>query len=133
MAAAEMSVRGFWAAVDEIAAAKDAPPDLQRLSVYGRDQAFQVWSGIVMQAYGRGEHQVGKTVVLSSSLKPGATATESVVTACLDTSAVDVVDKDGKSLKNPNAVGRTTVIHTVQQDRSDGRWYVTTYEGRQGC
>ena len=65
-----------------------------------------------MQAYGRGEHQVGKTVIVTSVAKPGETATQMVVTVCLDTSGVDVVDKDGKSLKSPDAAGRTTV-HTL--------------------
>lgn len=130
---AEVSVRGFWSTVDEIASTTSAPPALDKLAVYGRGQAFEAWSGIVMQAYGRGEHQVGKTVILTSVAKPGATATQMVVTVCLDTSGVDVVDKDGKSLKSPDAAGRTTAVHTVEQDPKDSRWYVTTYEGRRGC
>ena len=130
---AETSVRGFWATLDEIAAATDAPPQINKLAIYGRDSAFTLWSGIVMRAYGRGEHQVGKTVILTSTTKTGATATQVIVTVCLDTSGVDVVDKDGKSMKSPNAVGRSTAVHSVEQDLKDGRWYVMTYEGRQGC
>lgn len=129
----ELSVRGFWATVDELRAATDAPPEISKLNVYGRGPAFEAWSNILMQGYGRGEHQVGKSSIVSSSSKPGATATQYVVTVCVDTTGVDIVDKSGKSVKSPEAVARNTAVHTVEQDAKDGRWYVMTYEGRRGC
>ena len=129
----ELSVRGFWSMVDELRAATAAPPEISKLNEYGRGQAFQTWSSVLMQGFGRGEHQVGKTSIVSASTTPGATATEYTVTVCLDSTNVDVVDQNGKSVKTPDAASRNTAVHTVTQDPKDGRWYVMTYEGRRGC
>lgn len=127
------TVQNFWATVDELRSATNAPPQVGKLTSYSRDPAARDLSSLLLQSYGRGEHQIGKTVIATASEKSGATATQVIVTLCLDTSKADVLGKDGKSVRSPDASLQNTAIHTVEQDVKDGRWYVVTYEGRRGC
>ena len=64
---------------------------------------------------------------------PGSDARQWIVTLCIDSSGVDVVDATGTSVVDKSAPSRSTGIYTVTQDPTMFGWFVTSYEVSGTC
>ncbi|WP_404348501.1 hypothetical protein LG324_13010 [Phycicoccus jejuensis] len=126
--AAADAVENWVAVVDRFGANRDL--DLSKLYQYARDDALnQTYSDLTAYRE-KGWTQTGKfslEVLSSSKNKSG----DWVVMVCQDGSQVDVVDKSGKSVRNPDAAERVKFRYTVQKDGST--LYVTGRKAIETC
>ena len=107
-------------------------PNVSLLATLARDDAYAKWGRILQNDFQTGYHQVGTTSITITSTDPGTSATEWLVSGCLDMSMADMVDKNGKSgLATP--AGRQQVKLTVDQDLKNFAWYVTKDEAGGSC
>jgi len=75
--------------------------------------------------------QIGRTVVGEPSAKP-ISASRFAVTACIDVSKVNLVDKDGKSVVAANRPPRVQYQYIVEK-ASGGVFYVLEDKAVQTC
>jgi len=107
-------------------------PNVSLLATLARDDAYAKWGRILQSDFQTGYHQVGTTSITITNTDPGTSATEWLVSGCLDMSKADMVDKNGKSgLATP--AGRQQVKYTVDQDPKNFAWYVTKDEAGESC
>ena len=126
--AAADAVETWVAVVDRFGANPDL--DLSKLYQYARDDALnQTYSDLTAYRE-KGWTQTGKFTleVLSSSKNKSG---DWIVMVCQDGSQVDVVDKSGKSVRNPDAAERVKFRYTVQKDGST--LYVTGRKAIETC
>jgi hypothetical protein len=105
-------------------------PDSARLATVARDSAYEKWTRVLQDDFVNGYHQTGVAVITIKSTDPGASASQWLVSGCLDVTKLDVVDKSGKTtLQHPGGINH--VIYGVDQDPTTLRWYVTneTFDG----
>lgn len=114
------SIVAFWAKQDALAANPQA--SLTELSVVARGQALTQWQRNLTAMRGKGTKTVGRVTVETSPGVLDAKTKLYNVTACVDVSKVNVVDKDGKSVVSADRPPRTRYTYKVEQD--DGRFFV---------
>ena len=109
---AEEAITEYWRVIDE--AASSPTQSLNVLATVARSQALAQWQTTLTADRGKGLTQKGLSVVrdAEAATKDGKTYT---VIACLDVSAVDVVDADGKSVVRPDRPATQRYTYTVQK------------------
>lgn len=115
LTSAKEAVSKLWSLTDELAS--DPTRNLGELSTVARDQAIAQWRSILTGERVKQWKQIGKATMVSSEAK--ATGANSfAVTACIDVSKVNVVDKAGKSVvgagRLPRARDTYKVVKTPQ-------------------
>ena len=114
------AIVAFWAKQDELAS--DPRPPLTELATVARGQALMQWQRNLTDMRSKGRKTVGRVTVEAS---PGVLDTETKlyqVSACVDVTKVNVVDKDGKSVVSAERLPRTRYTYKVQED--DGQFFV---------
>lgn len=109
---AEEAITEYWRVLDE--AASSPTQSLNVLATVARSQALAQWQTTLTADRGKGLTQEGLSVVrdAEAATKDGKTYT---VIACLDVSAVDVVDADGKSVVRSDRPAMQRYTYTVQK------------------
>lgn len=107
---AEETIGRYWGVLDELAA--DPKKSLNQVATVARDQAANQSRIELGTLQAQGWTQVGRAVVQSSTAttKDGKTFS---VSACIDVSKVNVVDKAGKSVVRPGRPDRQEYSYTV--------------------
>ena len=126
---AEMAIPRFWAVVDALSSNPSA--SLDRLAVVSRQPTITTWRQLLTSHRVKQVKQIGHTTVASVSAKPGH-AGKFTVTACIDVSKVNLVDKVGKSVVAANRPARVKYLYTVEKG-SDGVFYVVEDKVVQTC
>jgi hypothetical protein len=126
---AEQAIPKFWLVVDELSS--DPYASLDKLAVVSREPSLAIWRQLLTNHRVKQVKQIGHTTVASAIAKPGD-AGKFAVTACIDVSKVNLVDKDGKSVVAANRPPRVQYLYTVEKG-SDGRFYVVEDKVVQTC
>jgi hypothetical protein len=126
---AERAIPRFWAVVDALSS--DPSASLDKLAVVSREPTIATWRQLLTQRRVKQLKQIGHTTVASAIAKPGD-AGKFAVTACIDVSKVNLVDKDGKSVVAANRPPRVQYLYTVEKS-SDGVFYVIEDKVVQTC
>ncbi|WP_457255895.1 hypothetical protein [Pedococcus sp. P5_B7] len=107
---AEETIGRYWGVLDELAV--DPKKSLNEVTTVARDQAANQSRIELGTLQAKGWRQVGQAVVRSSTAttKDGKTFS---VSACIDVSKVNVVDKAGKSVVRPGRADRQQYSYTV--------------------
>ena len=122
-AAAVARAKDYVAMLDKLSSNPKA--NLDELSTVARGRAADKWRQILLDDRSAGHRQTGSTKLTLISAKVGSSDQRWAVTMCLDVSAVDVVDRDGKSVVAKNRPDRVRDVLTVDQDTSSSKWFVT--------
>ena len=120
--AANDTVVKYRALIDELRS--QAMPDISRLLSVSRGDAYDQWGYTIQDDFRNGEHQTGTSSVSITATEPGQNARQWVVSACVDFTKVDIVDKNGKSVLRSPAI-KEQVTYTVDQDTTSPSWFVT--------
>lgn len=128
-AAVEGIVR-YLEVLDRLSADPDA--DLQELNTVASGDALAQWQYNLSRYRADGWRQTGWQEPSFVDSSPGSSGLEWFVTMCIDVSAVDVVDGDGSSVKNPDSASHLLSDFRVEQGPS-GDWYVTHDEVTGTC
>lgn len=109
---AEEAITQYWKVIDEAASIPNQ--DLKVLSTVARSQALAQWQNTLTTDRASGLRQQGLSTVRDAraSSDDGKTYT---VSACLDVSAVDVVDASGKSVVRSDRPATRSYTYTVQK------------------
>jgi hypothetical protein len=126
---AERAIPRFWAVVDALSS--DPSASLDKLAVVSREPTITTWRQLLTSHRVKQVTQIGHTSVESVSAKPGD-AGKFAVTACIDVSKVNLVDKVGKSVVAANRPARVQYLYTVEKG-SDGVFYVVEDKVVQTC
>ena len=126
---AERAIPRFWAVVDALSS--DPSASLDKLAVISREPTITTWRQLLTSHRVKQVKQIGHTTVASVSAKPGH-AGKFTVTACIDVSKVNLVDKVGKSVVAANRPARVKYLYTVEKG-SDGVFYVVEDKVVQTC
>lgn len=110
----------YWAVVDDLAA--HPTKSLNHLDPVARDQARAQMQTLLGTYAAKGLVQKGK-VSLTDVLASKKARANFTVTACVDVSAVDLVDKSGASQVNPDRPDRQSFSYTVV--RANEGFFVT--------
>jgi hypothetical protein len=124
---AKDAVTRFWSLTDELAS--NPTRNLGELATVASDQAIAQWRFILTGDRVKQLKQIGKATIVSSEAK--ATSGNSFdVTACIDVSKVNVVDKNGKSVVAAGRLPR--VQYTYKVAKIPSGFFVTkdTLEGK---
>lgn len=113
--------------------AADPMADVGELTTVARDSAYLTWARRLSDYRAQGWVKTGTTVRELVGTSPGVDARQWIVTFCIDSSGVDVVDAAGDSVVDKSAPARTTGIYTVTQDPTIFDWFVTAYEVTGTC
>lgn len=116
---------------DKIAA--DPAADIGQLTTVARDSAYLTWARRLTEYRAQGWVKTGTSERHLQGTAPGSDARQWIVTLCIDSSGVDVVDATGTSVVDKSAPSRSTGIYTVTQDPTMFGWFVTSYEVSGTC
>ena len=126
---AAQTITRFWGVLDALAS--DQKKSLDELATVSRDSSINTWRQLLTRHRVQQLTQTGKTVVGESSAKP-TSASRFAVTACIDVSKVNLVDKDGKSVVAANRPPRVQYEYIVEK-ASGGVFYVVEDKAVQTC
>jgi len=126
---AAQTIARFWGVLDALAS--DQKKSLDELATVSRDSSINTWRQLLTRHRVQQLTQTGKTVVGESSAKP-ISASRFAVTACIDVSKVNLVDKDGKSVVAANRPPRVQYEYIVEK-ASGGVFYVVEDKAVQTC
>lgn len=115
-AEAQKAVVAYWAALDVLAS--DPNASLSDLNVVARGQALRQWQRNLTELRGQAVKQVGNSVVREPKAVFDAASSLYAVTACVDVSGVNVIDKAGKSVVLATREPRVRYTYKVQRDAS---------------
>lgn len=120
------AVVALWAVVGELA--EDPAKNQDLLDTVARDQARTQWQVVLDSYIAKGLVQRGRAVVtdVRATSKKGKTF---AVTACVDVSGVDLVDKNGNSKINPDRPDQQKYSYIVSKTSSDFFVTVDTLKG----
>lgn len=118
---AKDAVSKFWSLTDELAS--NPTRNLGELSTVARDQAIAQWRFVLTGERVKQWKQVGMATIVSSEAKASG-ANSFTVTACIDVSKVNVVDKAGKSVVGAGRLPRAQDTYKVT--KSPQGFFVTT-------
>lgn len=111
----------------------DPRTSLDEISTVARgDAAFQ-WQDWISRDRLAGNRMTGTFVLTYVKADPGKDAREWLVTMCVDSTAVTMLDKNGKSISNKSNPQRVLTRFTVQQDPGINEWFVTQDEVTGQC
>ena len=110
LTSAEEMIGRYWGVLDELAA--DPKKSLNQVATVARDQAASQARNTLGTYQAKGWTLVGRTIVDSptATTKDGKTFS---VSACIDVSKVNIVDKAGKSVVRPGRPDRQRYPYTV--------------------
>ena len=126
---AERAIPRFWTVVDALSI--DPSASLDKLAVVSREPTISTWRQLLTSHRVKQLKQIGHTTVATASAKPGQ-AGKFEVTACINVSKVNLVDKVGKSVVAANRPPRVQYFYTVEKG-SDGVFYVVQDKVVQTC
>ena len=110
----------------------DPESDLNELNTVATGQALAQLQHNLMQYRIEGWRQVGEQIPTFVESTAGSSAAEWSVTMCIDVSKVEVLDRDGQSVKNPDSAPRLLTVFLVQQGLTD-LWYVAQDQVTETC
>ena len=111
----------------------DPTSDIDELNTVATGDALAQMQYILLNYRKDGWHQVGEQVPTFVSSTPGSTASEWTISMCVDVSAVDVLDADGNSVKNPDSEPRLLVDYDTVESAAAGQWYVQRDKAVDSC
>lgn len=120
----------YRALIDELR--QQYKPDVSRLATVARGSAYEKWRFTLQDDFVNGYHQTGTTSVNVLATGSGSFAYQWVITACLDMTRGDIVDKNGKTTLTERP-GKKTVIYTVEEDTKLAQWFVMAEEVTTAC
>lgn len=120
LTSAKDAVIEFWLVTDELGS--DPILNLGKLSTIARDKAIAHWRSILTGQRVKQLKQIGKATIVSSEAKATGAKTFDV-TACIDVSKVNVVDKNGKSVVAAGRIPR--VQYTYKIEKAPQGFFVT--------
>jgi hypothetical protein len=126
---AERAVHRFWGVIDRLSA--DPSSDLTVLTSVSRGPVAAQWARNINQYrfdHVKAEGRVALRDVMARQSKDDDLYT---VTACIDASQVNLVDKNGKSVVPPEGPRRVSYDYTVEKDGKE--WYVTEEKVTKTC
>ena len=126
---AAQTITRFWAVVDALSSAPSA--SLDQLAVVSREPTIATWRQLLTTRRVKQIKQTGLTTVASVIAKPGDVG-NFAVTACIDVSKVNLVNKVGKSVVAANRPPRVEYRYTVKRG-SNGVFYVVEDKVVQTC
>ena len=126
---AAQTITRFWGVLDALAS--DQKKSLDELATVSRDSSINTWRQLLTRHRVQQLTQTGKTVVGVPSAKP-ISASRFAVTACIDVSKVNLVDRDGKSVVAANRPPGVQYQYIVEK-ASGGVFYVVEDKAVQTC
>ena len=126
---AEGAVYRFWRVIDELSA--DPNSDLTRLTTVSRGSVAAQWARNINQYRFDGVKAEGRVAVRDVVAKQTKDDDLYNVTACIDASKVNLVDKNGKSVGPPEGPRSVSYDYTVQNDQR--KWYVIKEKVTKTC
>jgi hypothetical protein len=126
---AERAVFRFWRVIDRLSSDPDS--DLTELTTVSRGSVAAQWSRNINQYRFDRVKAEGRVDVRDVVAKQSKTDDLYKVTACIDASNVNLVDKNGKSVVPPEGPRRVSYDYTVEQDQQ--KWYVIKEKVMETC
>jgi hypothetical protein len=126
---AERAVSRFWSVIDRLSADPDS--DLTQLTTVSRGSVAAQWSRNINQYRFDRVKAEGRVDVREVVAKESKKDNLYKVTACIDASNVNLVDKNGKSVVPPEGPRRVSYDYTVEQDQQ--KWYVIKEKVTETC
>lgn len=117
---AESAVVDFWHVIDRLSA--DPKLQVEELTTVSRGSAAEQWRQNIRDYRYERVKQTGSVLVTRPVAMPSATQGLYQVSACVDVTGVDLVDRRGKSVIAAGRPPRVKYRFTVQEDEGD--WYV---------
>ena len=126
---AERAVARFWHVIDRLSADPDS--DLTELTTVSRGSVAAQWARNINQYRFDGVRAAGRVAVRDVIAKQTKDDDLYKVTACIDASKVNLVDKNGKSVVPPEGPRRVSYDYTVENDQR--KWYVIKEKVTKTC
>jgi hypothetical protein len=126
---AERAVVRFWRVIDRLSADPDS--DLTELTTVSRGSVAAQWARNINQYRFDGVKAEGRVAVRDVVAKQTKDDDLYNVTACIDASKVNLVDKNGKSVVPPEGPRRVSYDYTVENDQR--KWYVIKEKVTKTC
>jgi hypothetical protein len=126
---AEGAVYRFWRVIDRLSA--DPNTDLTELTTVSRGSAAAQWARNINQYRFDEVKAEGRVAVRAVVAKQTKDDDLYKVTACIDASKVNLVDKNGKSVVPPEGPRRVSYNYTVENDQR--KWYVIKEKVTKTC
>ena len=126
---AEQAVVRFWRVIDRLSADPDS--DLTELTTVSRGSVAAQWARNINQYRFDGVKAEGRVAVHDVVAKQTKDDVLYKVTACIDASKVNLVDKNGKSVVPPEGPRRVSYDYTVENDQR--KWYVIKEKVTKTC
>jgi hypothetical protein len=126
---AERAVVRFWRVIDGLSA--DPHSDLTELTTVSRGSVAAQWARNINQYRFDGVKAEGRVAVRDVVAKQTKDDDLYNVTACIDASKVNLVDKNGKSVVPPEGPRRVFYDYTIENDQQ--KWYVIKEKVTKTC
>lgn len=111
----------------------DPSTKIELLYSVARDASAEKWSKALFNDRVARRRQTGSFDLTLEGVVAGTSARQRVVSMCVDSTDVNLLDKDGKSLSNKDNPQRVVTVFTVDQDAKTFVWYVTKDEVTETC
>lgn len=111
----------------------DPAADMDELSTVATGDALAQMQYILLRYRQDGWRQVGGKVPAFHAATPGSSASEWTISMCVDLSAVDLLDANGNSVKNPDGPPRVLIEYGATESLAAGQWYVATEKAIETC
>jgi ribosomal protein L24 len=126
---AERAVFRFWRVIDRLSA--DPNSDLTQLTTVSRGAVAAQWARNINQYRFDRVKAEGRVDVRDVAAKQSKKDDVYKVTACIDASNVNLVDKNKRSVVPPEGPRRVSYDYTVEQDQK--KWYVVKEKVTETC
>jgi hypothetical protein len=126
---AERAVVRFWRVIDRLSADPDS--DLTELTTVSRGSVAAQWARNLNQYRFDEVKAEGRVAVRDVVAEQTKDDDLYKVTACIDASKVNLVDKNGKSVVPPEGPRRVSYDYTVENDQQ--KWYVIKEKVTKTC
>jgi hypothetical protein len=126
---AEQAVVRFWRVIDRLSA--DPESDLTRLTTVARGPVAAQWARNINQYRFDQVKAEGRVAVRDVTARESKDEKFYKVTACIDASNINLVDKSGKSVVPPKGPRRVSYDYTVEKDKQ--QWYVIKEKVTKTC
>jgi hypothetical protein len=126
---AEGAVYRFWRVIDRLSADPDS--DLTELTTVSRGSVAAQWARNINQYRFDEVKAEGRVAVRDVVARQTKDDDLYKVTACIDASKVNLVDKNGKSVVPPEGPRRVSYLYTVENDQR--KWYVIKEKVTKTC
>jgi hypothetical protein len=126
---AEGAVHRFWRVIDRLSA--DPNSDLTKLTTVSRGTVAAQWARNIYQYRFDEVKAEGRVAVRDVVAQQTKDDDLYKVTACIDASKVNLVDKNGKSVVPPEGPRRVSYDYTVENDQQE--WYVIKEKVTKTC